>query len=137
MASVGGFRRVLRVHVEVLQQAGLRERRFIVDPRAAVPMAARSDLEVKRAVDPKKETHNNQAFKQFLWRGVNTYGDGRIFLLKSDYLLVLFCAKNRGKILGHRFPLTWCLREDVSRVNPADFVPATEVAKRFFSRSSQ
>lgn len=95
-------------------------------------MAARSDLEVKRAVDSKKETHNNQAFKYFFYGAASTHMAMADFFPKSNYLLVLFCAENRGKILGHRFPLSWCPREDVSRANPADFVPATEVAKRFF-----
>ena len=65
MASVGGFGRVLGIHVQVLQQAGLRERRLVVDPRAAVSMAARSDLEVERAVDPRKKNTTQQSSTHF------------------------------------------------------------------------
>lgn len=51
VTSVRRFGRVLGIHVKILQQTGLRERRLVVDPRTTVPMAACSDLKVKRAVD--------------------------------------------------------------------------------------
>ena len=44
MAPVGGFGRVLRVDVEVLQQDGLRERRLVVDPRTSLAVGARARL---------------------------------------------------------------------------------------------
>ena len=47
MAPVGGFGRVLRVDVEVLQQDGLRERRLVVDPRTSLTVGARTRLSKK------------------------------------------------------------------------------------------
>ena len=47
MAPVGGFGRVLRVDVEVLQQDGLRERRLVVDPRTSLAVGARTRLSKK------------------------------------------------------------------------------------------
>ena len=47
MAPVGGFGRVLRVDVEVLQQDGLRERRLVVDPRTSLTVGARASLNKK------------------------------------------------------------------------------------------
>ena len=44
MAPVGGFGRVLRVDVEVLQQDGLRERRLVVDPRTSLAVRASASL---------------------------------------------------------------------------------------------
>ena len=44
MAPVGGFGRVLRVDVEVLQQDRLRERRLVVDPRTSLTMGASARL---------------------------------------------------------------------------------------------
>ena len=51
VAAVGGLGRVLRVDVEVLEHDGLAERRLVVDPRAALAVAACADLEVEGAVD--------------------------------------------------------------------------------------
>ena len=51
MAAVGGLGRVLRVDVEVLQHDGLAEGGLVVDPGAALAVAARADLEVEGAVD--------------------------------------------------------------------------------------
>ena len=51
VAAVGGLGRVLRVDVEVLEHDGLAERRLVVDPRAALAVAAGADLEVEGAVD--------------------------------------------------------------------------------------
>ena len=44
MAPVGGFGRVLRVDVEVLQQDGLRKRRLVVDPRTSLAVRASASL---------------------------------------------------------------------------------------------
>ena len=44
MAPVGGFGRVLRVDVKVLQQDGLRERRLVVDPRTSLAVRASASL---------------------------------------------------------------------------------------------
>lgn len=52
MAAVGGFRRILRIYVQILQQHGLRERRLVVDARATVAVTAGADLEVERTVHP-------------------------------------------------------------------------------------
>lgn len=51
MASIGGLGRVLRVHVQVLQQHRLREGGLVVDARAPISMAAGADFEVEGAVD--------------------------------------------------------------------------------------
>lgn len=47
VASIGGFSRVLGVHVKILQKTGLGKRWFIVDSRTPVSMAASSNLEVE------------------------------------------------------------------------------------------
>ena len=46
MASVGSFRRVLRVDVEVLEEDRLRKRRLVVDPRAPFTVGARASLDI-------------------------------------------------------------------------------------------
>uniref|UniRef100_A0A2M4B2T8 Putative secreted protein n=1 Tax=Anopheles triannulatus TaxID=58253 RepID=A0A2M4B2T8_9DIPT len=50
MTAVGRLGRVLRVHVQVLQQASLREGGLVVDARTPIPMPAGSDFEVERTV---------------------------------------------------------------------------------------
>merc|ERR1719370_1327211 len=51
MAPVSSFGRVLRVDVEILEEDGLRERRLVVDPRAPLPVGARTRLEEEGAID--------------------------------------------------------------------------------------
>lgn len=51
MTAIRGLGRVLRVHVQILQQHRLREGGLVVDARAPVPVTAGSDFEVERAVD--------------------------------------------------------------------------------------
>lgn len=53
MGSISGLGGVLWIHVQILEQASLWESRFVMYSRAAVPMSASSNLEVKRAIDPK------------------------------------------------------------------------------------
>lgn len=52
MAAVRRLGRVLRIHIQILQQHGLRERRLVVYARAAVAVAACANLEVERTVHP-------------------------------------------------------------------------------------
>lgn len=58
MTSIGGFGRVLRIHVQILEQHSLAEGGLVVDARAPVSMATRSDLEVERAVHSGKGKRN-------------------------------------------------------------------------------
>lgn len=51
MTSISGLCGVLRIHVQILKQASLRESGFIVDSRAPVTMTAGSNLKIKRAID--------------------------------------------------------------------------------------
>lgn len=55
MWPVCGFGRILRVHVEVLEECGLTKCRFVVYPRTSISMSAGSDFEIKWAVDPVKK----------------------------------------------------------------------------------
>lgn len=50
MASIGGFRRILRIDIEVLEQDCLRERGLVVNAGAPVAVTAGTDLEVEGAV---------------------------------------------------------------------------------------
>lgn len=80
MTSIGGLGGVLRIHVQILQQARLRKRRFVVDSRASIAMPTSADFEVKGAVYP--EISNN------LQRNIEVQWT-------KKRLLVFFCAKDR------------------------------------------
>ena len=49
--TIGRFSRILGIDVQILQYNGLAEGRLVVDPRTAISMSARSDLEVEGAVN--------------------------------------------------------------------------------------
>ena len=63
MTSVRRFRRVLRVHVQVLEEAGLGESRFVVDAGASVPVPASPDFEVEGTVDSRTCSCNGALFE--------------------------------------------------------------------------
>jgi len=50
MRSVGRLCGILRVHVQVLEQACLREGWFVVDTRASITMTASTDFEIEGAI---------------------------------------------------------------------------------------
>jgi len=92
MGAVRGFGRVLRVHVQILEQHRLREGGLVVDSRAPVAVAAGAYLEVERAVHPVDWNVE--------WNSVNYWPRENMCAMRLR-LLVLFRAKNGCQVLGH------------------------------------
>jgi hypothetical protein len=54
MGAIGRLSRILRIHVQILEQTCLGEGRFVVDSGTTIAVSARSYFEVERAVDSGK-----------------------------------------------------------------------------------
>uniref|UniRef100_A0A182JLJ7 Uncharacterized protein n=1 Tax=Anopheles atroparvus TaxID=41427 RepID=A0A182JLJ7_ANOAO len=67
MAAVRGFGGVLWIDVQILQQAGLRERRLVVNAGAAVPMTAGANFEVERTVNPAMKSSPSGIITNWMW----------------------------------------------------------------------
>lgn len=50
MRSVSRLCRILGIHVQILEQACLRERWFVVDTRASITMTAGTDFKIEGAI---------------------------------------------------------------------------------------